>query len=441
MARPFRLPIAELLLVGLWFTALIRIFWGDPLLAAASGAMLVVYVAAVFSQVRRQMQVLSLILAGLGIGLAGFLDGWAAFWFGIEKSVIFAAFFGTLSLLRATADLRPEVVRARQRVERLADDERNSGLLVGSSIMGSVLIVGVMAVFAPIVGRDASYETRLAAAEACQRGMCLACLWSPFWIAMAISYEHLPQVPLWQVLVLGLFLNALGLVMAQYMYTRGVRMAGLSRALRAFVPVVPPVTLAAALVLALNAATPFGTLQCLVLGVPVLCVVALGFQGGGRVRAAAVAAANGMTAVKSEICLLTAAMALGQVLAVALAASGFDVWLARLAPPAWALFSMAACVMTLFAFAGVHQFVTATVMLVLFSTIDFGIEPLLLMMSVLLGWTFTSMTGLSAVSVAVASAMFAVPVEKVAYGPNIRFVAAFGVTGVTVLTLLDLAMS
>ena len=77
-------------------------------------------------------------------------------------------------------------------------------------------------------------------------------------------------------------------------------------------------------------------------------------------------------------------------------------------------------------------------MLVLFSTIDFGIDPLLLMMSVLLGWSFSSMTGLSAVSVASAAAMFAVPVEKIAYGHNLRFVAVFGGAGVAILSGLDL---
>jgi hypothetical protein len=438
MPRP---PLAEFLLALLWLAALVRIFWADPILAAVSGGLLILYIVIVFARVRRQMQILSGALALLALVLAAWLDGWAALWFGVEKSVIFAAFFGTLSLLRATADLRPEIAVARRLVDRLRDDERNSGLLVGTSVLGSVLVVGVMAVFAPIVGREASYETRLAAAEACQRGMCLACLWSPFWIAMAISYEHLPQVPLWQVLTLGLSLNALGLVMAHLMYTRAVGMAGLGRALAAFVPVLPPVTLAAAVVFALNAATPLGTLQCLVLGVPVLCLVALGFQGGGRLSAAVSQSAKGMAAVRGEISLLTTAMALGQVLVVVLAASGFGAWLGALAPPAWIIFLMAVGTMTILAFAGVHQFVTATVMLVLFSTVDFGIDPLLLMMSVLLGWSFTSMTGLSAVSVAVASAMFAVPVEKVAYGQNLRFVAAFGVTGIIVLTMLDFMMS
>ena len=441
MSRLSRLPAAESLLALLWLMALVRIFWTNQVVAAVSGGLLILYIAIVFTRVRRQMQILAGLLGLLAVALAAWLGGWSAFWFGVEKSVIFAAFFGTLSLLRATADLRPEITQARRLVDRLRDDERTSGLLVGTSVLGSVLVVGVLAVFAPIVGRDAPFETRLSAAEACQRGMCLACLWSPFWIAMAISYEHLPQVPLWQVLALGLSLNALGLMMAHLMYTRAVGMAGLGRALAAFVPVLPPVTLAAAVVFALNTATPLGTLQCLVLGVPVLCFVSLVCQGGGRLKMAVSQSASGMAAVRGEISLLTAAMALGQVLVVVLAASGFGNWLADLAPPAWVLFLMAVGTMTVLAFAGVHQFVTATVILVLFGTVDFGIDPLLLMMSVLLGWSFTSMTGLSAVSVAVASAMFAVPVEKVAYGPNLRFVAAFGLTGISVLAGLDYLIS
>jgi len=440
MARSPRVPLAESLLALLWLAALVRIFWSNPGMAAASAGILILYIAIVFTRVRRQMQILFGVLGALAIILALWLDGWVALWQGIEKSVIFAAFFGTLTLLRATADQRPEITRARTLVDRLKPDERNSGLLVGTSILGSVLVVGVMAIFAPIVGRDAAFGTRLSAAEACQRGMCLACLWSPFWIAMAMSYEHLPQVPLWQVLILGLSLNALGLVMAQLMYTRDVGMAGLGRALAAFLPVVPPVALAAVVVLALKALTPFGTLQCLVLGVPVLCLAALAIQGGQRVKTAVRQSAAGIGAVRAEISLLTAAMALGQVLVVALDASGFGAWLGSLAPPAWTMFLMAAGGMTVLAFAGVHQFVTATVMLVLFSTVNFGIDPLLMMMSVLLGWSFSSMTGLSAVSVASAAAMFAVPVEKIAYGHNLRFVAVFGGVGVAILSGLDLVI-
>ena len=44
------------------------------------------------------------------------------------------------------------------------------------------------------------------------------------------------------------------------------------------------------------------------------------------------------------------------------------------------------------------------------------------------------MTGLSAVSVAATSTMFRVPLERIAYGPNIRFVTLFGLLGIAVVT-------
>jgi hypothetical protein len=44
------------------------------------------------------------------------------------------------------------------------------------------------------------------------------------------------------------------------------------------------------------------------------------------------------------------------------------------------------------------------------------------------------MTGLSAVSVATASTMFNVPLERIAYGPNIRFVVVFGLLGIAVVS-------
>jgi hypothetical protein len=59
------------------------------------------------------------------------------------------------------------------------------------------------------------------------------------------------------------------------------------------------------------------------------------------------------------------------------------------------------------------------------------------MEATLIGWAFSSMTGLSAVSVAVASNMFGVSLEGLAYGPNLRFVAAFGIISIIGLTALN----
>ena len=51
------------------------------------------------------------------------------------------------------------------------------------------------------------------------------------------------------------------------------------------------------------------------------------------------------------------------------------------------------------------------------------------------------MTGLSAVSVAAASNMFNVPLERVAYGPNIRYVTVFGVMGILIISGINLIIT
>lgn len=429
-----RLPVDDYVLFALWIMAIVRIFWPHPQLILASGIVLLTYVVLSFRRIRRQLQILSLLLALTAVALAGWLGAWAALWQGMEKAVIFAAFFGTLTLMRATADLRPEIGRARKLVEPLSAGARTSGLLVGTNVLGTALVVGVMPIFAPIVGQDAPYEVRKSAAEACQRGMCLACLWSPFWLAMAISTEHLPDVPLWQIMVLGLLLCALGLTVAQLMYTPDVGMRALWQALRAFSPVLPPVALSAAAVLGLKAVTPLTTLQCLVVGIPVLCIGGLLSQSIDHLRRAASQAAQGVGAVRGEIALLSCAFALGNVLEQALQTGGVGDQITALAPPPVAVIASVVIGMTVLGLAGIHQVVTVTVMLVLFGTLPIGVSDLALMQAGLLGWAFSSMTGLSAVSVAAASTMFSVPLERIAYGPNIRFVTLFGLLGIAVVT-------
>lgn len=432
-----RLPVDDYVLFALWAIAIIRIFWPHPHLITASGIVLVVYVVLCFQRIRRQLQILSLLLAATALGFATWLDAWVDLWLGIEKAVVFAAFFGTLTLMRATADLRPEIARARTLVEPLSAGARTSGLLVGTNVLGTALVVGVMPIFAPIVGQDAPYNARKSAADACQRGMCLACLWSPFWLAMAISTEHLPGVPLWQIMVLGLALCALGLVVAQLMYTPGVGVGALWQALRAFSPVLPPVALAATAVLVLTALTPLTTLQCLVVSIPVLCLGGLVAQSVDHLRRAVVQTGRGVGAVRGEVVLLSFAFALGKVLERALITGGVGDQIVALAPPPFVVIATIVIGMTVLGLAGIHQVVTVTIMLVLFGTLPIGVSDLAIMQAGLIGWAFSSMTGLSAVSVAAASTMFNVPLERVAYGPNLRFVVVFGLLSIALVSVLN----
>ena len=437
MPRLQSLLTSQILLATLWAAAVIRIAWNHPVLQVASGMVLAIYILLVIGKIRRRMQILIFCLTATATVLAAIFNGWGALWQGMEHSVIFAAFFGTVVLLRATADQRPETGAARRSVEQLGPQERDSGLMAGSQFLGSVLNVGVMSIFAPIVGQDSGDDTRKSAAEACQRGMCLCCLWSPFWLAMALCYEHLPEVTLWQIMTLGLVFVVVGFVTAHLLYTRNVGMAGMVGAIGALIPVLPPVAAAAAIVLLLNATTSLSTLQCLVTGIPVLCLTGLLFQGRAPLSAALQQSGKGIGAVHSEVVLLTAAILLGKALILTISATGFDQTIAALQLPDWGVITAIIATITILAFVGVHQIVTATLVLVLFGSIETGVSHLIIMEATLIGWAFSSMTGLSAVSVAVASNMFNVSLEGLAYGPNLRFVGAFGLISVVGLTGLN----
>lgn len=440
MQWPPHLPKSQILLAGLWAAAVIRVFWENQSLSFASGLILSIYILAVIGKIPRRMKILISCLSVSAISLAILYDGWLALWQGLEHSVVFAAFFGTVILLRATADQRPEITEARQLVEKLGAQERNSGLMAGSQFLGSILNIGVMSIFAPIIGPNNSNKIRKTAAEACLRGMCLCCLWSPFWLAMALCYEHLPNVKLWQIMTLGLTFVFSGFSFAHLLYTRNVSFRGALRSIAALIPVLPPVAAAASVVLLLNAITPLSTLQCLITGIPLLCITALAFQGRYQLLSAIKQAGKGMGTIHSEIVLLTTAILLGRALIVAIEKSGFNETILAIQLPDWGIISAIISTITICAFFGVHQIVTATLMLVIFATVETNVLPLITMEAILLGWAFSSMTGLSAVSVTVASNMFSVPIEDLAFGPNLKFIAVFGLISIICLTILNRTM-
>ena len=79
-------------------------------------------------------------------------------------------------------------------------------------------------------------------------------------------------------------------------------------------------------------------------------------------------------------------------------------------------------------------------MLAVFANLPLGASDLALMEAMLLGWAFSSMCGISAVSVAAAGTMFGVPLERVAYGANLRFLAIYGIVSVALLAAVNAVM-
>lgn len=432
-----RLVRSEPILFVLWANELVRLVWSPPELQAASGWLMMLYVVLSLTRIRRGTVILCTPLVALATALAISFDQWAGVIRGFENAAVFMAFFGSIVLLRALADQRPEISKARALFTGLRAEETNGAFLVGAHLIGSVLVVGVMAILAPILKDDADLATRRRAAEVSQRGMCLAPLWSPFWVAAAFAAQQIPGVPAWEIMALGLGMAAIGMVLAHVMYARDVGLADLWRAVKGFAPIVPSVAVCALMIAGLSSVAGLSTLKALIATIPVLALLSLLTARGAQARAVAGETWRGSSRVCDEIVVVTTALILGRVLEAAVKDIGVGDMIGALALPGWAVIACVIATITLASLAGIHQLVSIIVVLVVFMPLDTGLSDVVMMEAALVGWAFASMVGVTAVSTATASAMFRVPRIGLIFGPNLLFVAVFGILSVGLLTLAN----
>ena len=437
MANVSRIIRPEPILFVLWANELIQFVWSPPVLQTAAGWLMIVFVVLSLPRIRRGTVYLCVPLAVLTAGLTLNFDRAAGVMRGFQDAAVFMAFFGSIVLLRTLADRRPEISRARDLFTSLRTEQINGAFLVGAHVIGSILVIGVMAILAPVLKHDADALTRRRAAEVSQRGMCLAPLWSPFWIASAFATQQLPGVPAWEIMSLGLAMAAIGMVLAHIMYARDVGLSDLWRALLGFAPIVPTVALCAALITGLSAVAGLSTLKALIATIPFLAVLTLTAASMATLRAVTTETWRGSSRISDEIIVVTAALVLGRVSQVAIGEIGIGETVAALTIPTWGVIASVIFIMTLASLVGIHQLVSMLVVLVIFVPLDTGVNDTILMEATLIGWAFASMIGLTAVSTATASAMFGVPRIQLIFGPNLAFAAVFGALSILLLSLVN----
>lgn len=426
----------EPVLVALWLIEIMQLAWSPPELRRAAGLLTIAYVVLAAVRLRRGTVLLCAPLAAAAAALAVLLDLGGSVMRGFENGAIFMAFFGSIVLLRALADRRPEITRTRTVFAGLDRKEALGAYLVGAHVVGSVLVVGVLAILGSILKQERDGKIRRRAAEAAQRGLCLAPLWSPFWVAAAFTAQQIPGVPAWEIMSLGLCMAAVGLAVGLAMEGRGVGPGALWRAVRGYAPIVPAVALCALLIAVLSGAAGLGTLGALIAATPVLAALVL---AGGRARSGPLAADTwaGCGLVRDEVVVVVTALVLGRVLEAAIRDLGLSAMVEALALAPWAVIACVVCFVSLTALAGIHQLVSIIVVLVAFSPIDTGVADLVMMEAALVGWAFASMVGVTAVSVATASTMFRVPRAQLIFGPNLLFVAIFGLISIVLLAAIN----
>ena len=272
----------ETLLAVLWAGELVHLAFPSHILANILTPGLIVYM--VFALAASRWQTLALCGALLTVILAlCFVYGvWSALWPGFQKAQIFLAFLPTAMLIRSTADQRPEIANTRTLFASLPRAERDGGLLIGCHVIGSVLSVGIFSLLAPIAGPNATEDERRHLIGVGLRGMCLAAIWSPFFVSMALASEYLPGVLLWQIMPAGFALAIVGLLTSYVMFDNAGGIMGLVRSLRSLAPVLPNIVIAAVVVAIVSGVTGLSTLQSLAMSVPPLCALALAPLGRAK---------------------------------------------------------------------------------------------------------------------------------------------------------------
>ena len=427
----------ETLLVLLWLTQLVRMAWPGAAIDHAGAAVAALCILRVFPLLRRSTVILCTGLASLAAVLIFIYGGLATVLVGFKAAPMFVGFFGTIVLMRATADQLQQIDSARALFARLKPDHRLGGFLVGSHLLGAVLGPGAYAITAPIIGENKVEEEYLAAIRACHRGGSLGGLWSPFWIAMALSTQYVPGVPLWQTMVLGISMAVCALTASHVLYSREPGIALLWRALRSLQPIVLPVALCVLLVAVLSGVTVLSTLEALIVSVPTLCLLTLMAKGRRALRTTLVNTYRNAAHISNEITILTMSLALGGVVRHVFAQTGITGWIGGLDLPAMAVIGIMIGTVTLGALVGIHQIVLVTFLLTVFSDLPVPVADVILIESALVAWSCSSMIGLSAIMVATVTTLFQVPPEKIILGPNLKFAAGFAVASILVLTAVN----
>ncbi len=432
MTSPFLYRLIAFMVGLLWLKGVVSIVFELPTVWSSFAVIpLALLIAAALATMPKQIRILCCALALGTVGLSAVYGQWDAILPGLERTTIFPAFLATIVLLRTTADQRPEIAAARRLFSAVDEDERGGGVTVGAFLLGSVLQVGVFAIFAPIVGRDAPVEERRRVFFSALRGMALVPFWSPFIVATAVAATYLPEVPVWQTMVLGLALAALAMLIAVTLLERaGGRMTGpavIWRALATLRPVVPSIAVAALIVVGATVLSDMTTLQALVIAMPVPCVLAILTAKGGNARAALRSTVAGAGRIGPETSILVFAMTLGLVFEASLPATGLLDWLKSLALGPFAIILIVIMSMNLAGLCGIHPIVSGTILLILCTGIPTGLADLVLMQAMLVGWGLCTAISIGSLSIASGAAMFDLSAERLITRGNLIFVFAASV--------------
>ena len=419
-------PFARGWLLTLWLLGFAEIFLPLALLRDIREIMMVAALAMFAAFARRgTLLIVAPVLAG-GIVMSVVQDDFTILAEAAAIPLVFSLFLPVLVLIRETADLGPEIAAARRNLLQTPPAQRRTGMMLGGMLLGSVLTLGAVPVAAALYRDEKVEETRRRGAAAMARGLAMCLPWSPFTVGMSFTLAYLPELRLTEVMVVGAAFGAAGLLVSSAILEREFGATNLSAGVRMLRPVMIPLGVLIFAVATVSSLSGWTTVQSVALTVPILCLIRLHLQGGGKVARAGAAAYRKLDSLGDEFLLFASAGLFGQMVARGGAADFLVEWFnaqgGGLMPYLSAMLA-ASCLLSL---AGLHSIAVGAVAAALLSPVSRAVPDVIEAQFILFPWLSATMMSYASLTILLGARMFRVPIRRLIFGENLLFMATMG---------------
>jgi hypothetical protein len=425
------------LFAALWLFVAIDLLVGSLAVRRIAEVVLATLLVLAVRRASRHLQVVGIVLVAGTIAIAGPRGDWGAVERGLRAALVFAAFLPIIMLLRVTVEHSPTVATIRTRLTAAGVAGRRAWMLLGAHILAAILTMGFVPVMRPMLPAQLSEDERVSLASNGVRGLGLAGLWSPFFMASAVAVQLVPTVPAWQTIGLGLALAGMGLGLSFLGFSPGLTRPELGDAIRRLGPLLPPTALVVGAVAVVGALTGWTSLQAIVLIVPFACIAYLWRLPGVEMPVVARRVASSVGRIGDELVVMTAATVFGAAIGAAGLPDGLGDAVEFLAR--YPVVVIAADIVIIFVIGvlGLHPMVTAAIVIPITQSLGVPIADPVLVHAVIAGWTMSATVAIWTLPVVISATMFEIPVRRLVFGPNVRFLALFLPLVVAVLGTLN----
>jgi len=425
------------LFVGLWLLVVVDLGLQSTALRRLAEAVLALLILLAMLKASPHIR----LLAGVLLSATGVLMWRASDWWVIERglgaALAVGAFLPVVALVRATVYASPTVPAIRERVGSMSDAERRTWMTGGAHLLGSILTLGYVSVQRPLLPREIGAAERTSLAECGVRGLGMAIVWSPFFVASAVAGQLVRGVAAWQIVALGLGLAAIGGVIAHLMFNRGLALRSFGRALARLEPILLPTVLLVGAVVGTSGALGWNVLQSVIVVVPLCCAAYLLAFARDQAPRIVPDVATSAGRMGDEVLILTASTVFGAAMAGVAIPEELADGLRALGDRAWIVIALSVFVITVLGIVGLHPMVSASVIVPACIALRLPIADVVLSHIVVLGWALSSIVAAWTLPVVMTAGAFGVPVRRLVFGPNLRFVAVFGAAAVAALVWLN----